>query len=587
MTASRLRPLFRTLCAAAGSRSAPGDGPLLRRFVEHVDPTAFEMLVRRHGPMVWGVCLRLIGDHHDAEDAFQASFLVLARKASTIRQPELLANWLYGVAHRTSLRARSLAARRRLREKPMDNVPEPAAPANDGWIELEAVLDQELASLPDRYRIAILLCDLDGLTGKEAARQLKLPEGTLSSRLRTARQLLASRLARRGVALSGGAVATLLARNAGAANVPSPIVTATIQATERFGAAGLAEASVVSPKVVALMEGVMKSMLLTKLKSLMLGLAVLAVFICAGSPLYRETLAGQPASGTERAPEKTAPATDQATAPRAADAAGSPKSLPAPAYATVKEPTTAQGPHSKVAYAVADLVIPIEGLDGPQRPANEKPRTKEAWLIRKVKETVAPRSWEGSGGTGTIQYFPLGHALVVQNSAKIQAEVRRLLELMHRMQDVQVCVECRLVSFDGATYQRMEKLLARVPKGGSAVMSEADGTAILRAAQDSRTTTIVSSPKITIFPGQSARLALDGVAGPGTEAATLSFGAFAAADLERIHLQIGAVVRSARFEHAKSLRDGEVLTCLERGEDGYLLLQVTPRVILNIDQGRD
>src|SRR4051812_21881350 len=158
---------------------ALGDGELLRRFVEHRDEAALADLVTGHGPMVWGVCRRLLG-HHDAEDAFQATFLVLVRKAASIVPREMVANWLYGVAHQTALKARAVASKRSVREKQVMELPEKAVPEQRLWNDLQPLLDQELSRLPDKYRSLIVLCDLEGKTRKEVAQQLHLPEGTVA-----------------------------------------------------------------------------------------------------------------------------------------------------------------------------------------------------------------------------------------------------------------------------------------------------------------------------------------------------------------------------------------------------------------------
>src|SRR5262249_39743179 len=154
---------------------------------------------------------------HDAEDAFQATFLVLVRKAGSIVHREKVANWLYGVAHQTALKARATAARRASREKQVTAMPEPALEDEGHWHDLDVAVDQELSRLPDKYRTVLVLCDLQGKTRKEAARQLKLPEGTIASRLATARSMLAKRLARHGLPVSGAALAALLSHNRAAA----------------------------------------------------------------------------------------------------------------------------------------------------------------------------------------------------------------------------------------------------------------------------------------------------------------------------------------------------------------------------------
>jgi RNA polymerase sigma factor (sigma-70 family) len=239
------------------------DAQLLTSFVECRDEAAFEALVRRHGPLVLGVCRRVLGHAQDAEDAFQAAFLVLARRASSVVPRAMLANWLHGVAYRTALRARAVAGRRRVRERQVEHMPEPEAPPALPD-DLLALLDGELSALPDHYRAPVLLCDLEGRTRQEAARQLGCPEGTLHSRLARGRALLAGRLARRGVTLSAGALAVLAPRAA-----PAALIASTLRA-----AAGAAPAP-----VAALAEGVLKAMFLTRLKSataLLLACAALA-----------------------------------------------------------------------------------------------------------------------------------------------------------------------------------------------------------------------------------------------------------------------------------------------------------------------
>src|SRR5262245_50930435 len=218
------------------------DGQLLARFIEQRDQAAVAALVQRHGPMVWGVCRRILRNHHDAEDAFQATFLVLVRKAVSIRQRETMANWLYGVAHQTAMKARAILAKRRTREKQGTAMPEPQAPEPDTRNDLQPLLDQELSRLPDKYRVAIVLCDLEGKTRQEAARQLGLPDGTLAGRLTRGRAMLARRLARRGLAVSGGALAAVFSQEAASAGVPVSVVASTIKAASLV-AAGQAAAT--------------------------------------------------------------------------------------------------------------------------------------------------------------------------------------------------------------------------------------------------------------------------------------------------------------------------------------------------------
>src|SRR5262245_968285 len=249
------------------------DGELLGRYVDRRDEAALTALVNRHGPMVWGVCRRHLS-HDDAEDAFQATFIVLVRKAASIAQREAVGNWLFGVAHQTALQARRSAARRRAREVQVTEMPDAEAP-QERWADLQPLLDEELSRLPDHYRTVIVLSDLEGRTRKEVAAQLGCPEGTVASRLVRARSMLAKRLTQRGVALSGGALAVVLSQSSGAAGGPAAVVSSTIEAANLF-AAGQAAIPV---KVAALAEGVLKMMLLNKLKP---ALAVLVVVAMVG-----------------------------------------------------------------------------------------------------------------------------------------------------------------------------------------------------------------------------------------------------------------------------------------------------------------
>src|SRR5262249_35105155 len=196
------------------------DGKLLARFVSSRDDNALAALVRRHAPMVWGVCRRLLRNHHDAEAAFQATFLVLLRKAADV-PGQAVAGWLHGVAWQTAVRLRALSARRGRREAQVVTMPEPTVPEvrDADW---QGVLDDELSRLPDHYRAVIVLCHLEGMTRREAARQLAIPEGSVASRLASARVMLAKRLTRRGVVFPGGSVAAVVVGGGGAGGAPPP-----------------------------------------------------------------------------------------------------------------------------------------------------------------------------------------------------------------------------------------------------------------------------------------------------------------------------------------------------------------------------
>jgi RNA polymerase sigma factor (sigma-70 family) len=259
--------------------TARTDSQLLGSFIDKKDEAAFETLARRHGPMVFGVCRRVVSNHHDAEDAFQATFLVLALKASSVKPREGVANWLHGVALRTAMKAKTMTAKRRGREKQVTEMPEPEVAPQGQWRDLQPLLDQELNGLPENYRLPILLCDLEGKTIKEATQQLGWPQGTLAGRLARGRKLLAKRLANRGVVLSAGALAAVVSPSVASAGVPASLMRSTVKAATLITAGQAAVAGVVPVQVLALMEGVTKSMTLTNLKTVMV-LSVLAFFLC-------------------------------------------------------------------------------------------------------------------------------------------------------------------------------------------------------------------------------------------------------------------------------------------------------------------
>jgi RNA polymerase sigma factor (sigma-70 family) len=292
MATSQLDQVIQRVRQVALARDQAGltDAQLLETYVRSREEAAFAALVRRHGPMVWGVCRRLLGSHHDAEDAFQATFLVLVRKAASIVHSEKVANWLYGVAHQTALNARGRSARRRAREQGRA-MPERRYEQPDPWNDLRTLLDKELSRLPEKYRVLIVLCDLEGKSRKEAARECHLPEGTVASRLATARTMLARRLARHGLALSGSALATVLAQNVASAGMPASVASSTIKAASLFAAGHWAASGALSMKAVALTEGVLRNMLLSKLKIATAVLVLAGVLGAGASAITRQSLA--------------------------------------------------------------------------------------------------------------------------------------------------------------------------------------------------------------------------------------------------------------------------------------------------------
>ncbi len=271
------------------------DAQLLDAFVDRREPAALEGLLRRHGPMVWGVCRRILGNHHDAEDAFQAAFLVLVRRAATVQPRQMVGNWLHGVARQTALKARAARARRRTTEAEQTTMPEPAVRGQDLGNDLQPLLDEELSRLPAHYRLVIVLCDLEGLTRQEAARRLGCPGGTVASRLVRARALLARRLARRGLTVTGAGLASELARQAAAAAVPASLLSPTLEGVTTGG---------VSAAAAALAEGVLDAMSFTKLPALTC--LLLAALLVGGGVLTCRGVS--PTSPAAAAPPRGAPA---------------------------------------------------------------------------------------------------------------------------------------------------------------------------------------------------------------------------------------------------------------------------------------
>jgi len=245
--------------------SVLGDAELLQRWLDQRDEAAFEVLLWRHGAMVLGVCRRLLHNTQQIEDAFQATFLILVRKAASLRTRSSLASWLYKIAYRIALHSRTSDSRRHQGEQPGR---EPMVEGDDDllWRDLRPVLDEEINHLPERYRSAFVLCYLQGKTNAEAARELGCPVGTILSRLAWARERLRGKLTRRGVTLSGALLASLWPQLADAA-VTSGLIRTTL---------GLTTTGVVPVTVNSLVKGVLQAMVWTRIKLLTM------LFLCVG-----------------------------------------------------------------------------------------------------------------------------------------------------------------------------------------------------------------------------------------------------------------------------------------------------------------
>lgn len=256
------------------------DDQLLVRFFQHQEDAAFSTLVERYGPMVYNVCRRILGDAHDAEDAFQATFLVLVRKGAGLRDPGRLANWLYGVAYRSARKVKVQAALRAKSER-RAGIPSGSSEVRDmTYEELHAILDEEISQLPEKYALPLVLCYLEGKTNAQAAAVLGWPEGSMSRRLSRARELLRSRLARRGLTLSAALLAASLARPA-VASVPGELLASTVRAGSLV-ARGSAVAEVVSSSAAHVVEEVLLGMSVLSRVSIPAAVA-LGVLLTAGA----------------------------------------------------------------------------------------------------------------------------------------------------------------------------------------------------------------------------------------------------------------------------------------------------------------
>ncbi len=245
-----------------------GEVQLLERFVARRDEPAFAALVARHGPMVLSVCRRLLADPHDVEDAFQATFLVLVRRAGSLRDRDRLAPWLFGVARRVAGRARRDAARRRDRERPGAEASAESPGVDEHRRELGRALVEEIERLPESLRSPVVLCCADGLSYDEAADRIGCSPAAIRGRLARARDRLKGRLTRRGFAPALGAVASLLASGSASAAVPALLHESTTRAAIAFAAGRSATAGMVPASVAALAEGVIRTMSLTRSKFL-------------------------------------------------------------------------------------------------------------------------------------------------------------------------------------------------------------------------------------------------------------------------------------------------------------------------------
>lgn len=274
MNQGQLRAVLGYLHRVASPNGGPDDAQLLDRWRRDRDTAAFEVLVWRHGSMVWNVCRRILSHEQDVEDAFQATFLTFLRKSRSIGQGRFLGSWLYKVAYRTALATRAVSTRHTKHEKLDADLPADAS--EDHWDDLQLVLDEEVNRLPEKYRRPFVLCYLEGKTTDEAAEDLGCPRGTIGTRLAWARKWLCSRLTRRGLSLSATSLGALLTQNA-SASVSAPLVATAVKAASFSAAKSAVVAGVISARAAVLSQQVLNALLVTKVKTAVLTLVAVGM----------------------------------------------------------------------------------------------------------------------------------------------------------------------------------------------------------------------------------------------------------------------------------------------------------------------
>jgi RNA polymerase sigma factor (sigma-70 family) len=356
-----LRQLSRI--AAERAPAANADGELMARFLSRRDDEAFAVLMRRHGPMVLGVCRRVLGHTQDAEDSFQATFMLLAQRAGSIRKRDSLSSWLHGVAYRLSARARTRRQSRPVStySAPLTDVTEPGAAA--AWRELQALLDEEIQRLPDVCRSALVLCYFEGASHEEAAARLGWPVGSVKSRLNRARQLLRDRLARRGIGLSVAALGAFLAADGAAAQLPSSSSGATLTAARRLLEDGLL-GGLVAENVIDLVKNGGAGALPSRGGSILAAVGAMMILIGGGSFAAWQLASAMPAAvGQNKPQDAPQPAVQAAGNGARADRYGDP--LPVGAIVRFGSVRLRHGINlASVAFSPTENVI-VSGGKGP------------------------------------------------------------------------------------------------------------------------------------------------------------------------------------------------------------------------------
>jgi RNA polymerase sigma factor (sigma-70 family) len=383
--------------AASHDTKERTDRQLLHDFVARRSEAAFTALVRRYGPLVLRVCRQVLHHAQDAEDAFQAAFLVLARQAASIRQGEALASWLHQVAFHVASKARRSAARRRGHESRVQPMTPRTAAHEPSWHEVQEVLHEEIQRLPEKLRAPFVLCVLEGKSRPEAARQLGWKEGTVSSRLARARQRLQRQLTRRGLTLSAVLAAAALAENASQASLPAALLGTTVQAALRVGSGQALAGAAGSTRIAALAAGALRALAAPRLRPLAALLLAIGLTAAGVATLGHEPRAAQPAAAPTGAPAAPAQAAQPPGQPPVRrDLFGDP--LPAGAIARMG---TVRFRHAQVgvAFAPNGKWLASAGYDG----------TARVWDVatgRELRRFVVHQA-----SVQSVQFAPDGKAL--------------------------------------------------------------------------------------------------------------------------------------------------------------------------------
>jgi RNA polymerase sigma factor (sigma-70 family) len=399
------------------------DRQLVERFLAGRDEAVFEAVLRRHGPMVYRVCWRVLRQDQDAEDAFQATFLLLAQKLRTVRKHASLASWLHGVARRVALKARAQAVTRHRHEQ-QASVSASLPPDDVTWGELRPILDAELARLPGKWRLPLILCYLEGRTQEEAAGQLGWGKNTLRRRLDEARDALGRRLRRRGVVWPAALSAVLLSDCVTSAALVPGLIDSTVEAAAPVAAGQAVTNAVVSAKVAALTEGVMKAMLLSKLKTATAVVLVVCLVGTTAVGLAASKGGGQPNEEQRLQPAKERPQLEKDVQQLRADV----EKLRSE-HEKLKKQLQTQAEAEKT--GAAKLIIKVYPVNGLTEPGITGGPEAEG-LIRVITKTIEPKSWPDMGGEGSVEYLSPITTLVIRQSPDIHKQVQDLLDALRK-----------------------------------------------------------------------------------------------------------------------------------------------------------